>query len=64
MKILHTSDLHLGIRMGEYSLIEDQRYILDKIAMIAKDEGVDAVIVSGDVYDRSVPSGEAALRYI
>ena len=59
MKFLHTSDLHLGMRLCEYSLIDDQKYILDRIADIAVSESVDGVIVAGDIYDKSVPSAEA-----
>ena len=59
MKLLHTSDLHLGLRMGEYSLIEDQRYILDQIINIATKQGVDYLIIAGDVYDKAIPSAEA-----
>lgn len=59
MKLLHLSDLHLGIRVNEYSLIEDQRYILNAILEIAQQERVDTIIIAGDIYDKAVPSGEA-----
>ena len=59
MRFIHLSDLHLGIRLKEYSLIEDQKYILKEIVKIIKDKKPDAVIVSGDVYDKTVPSAEA-----
>ena len=59
MKFLHLSDLHLGKRLCEYSLIEDQKEILNQIVSVAKNESVDAVIIAGDVYDKSVPSAEA-----
>lgn len=59
MKILHLSDLHLGKRVNEFSLIEDQAYILDEIVDIATRECPDAVIVAGDVYDKAVPPAEA-----
>lgn len=59
MKFLHTSDLHLGIKLMDVDLIEDQEYILNEIVNIAKKEKVDAVLLSGDVYDVSVPRVEA-----
>lgn len=59
MKILHTSDLHLGKRMFGYSLIEDQEFVLNDICEIAKRESVDAIVISGDVYDKSITSLEA-----
>jgi len=59
MKLLHLSDLHLGKRVREYSLLEDQRHILRQILDIAKREQPDAVLIAGDVYDKPVPPGEA-----
>ena len=59
MKFLHLSDLHLGIRLHEVSLMEDQRYMLDRIADVCNEEKVDAVLISGDVYDKPVPPAEA-----
>ena len=59
MRFMHLADLHLGKRLNEFSLIEDQKYILDKILQIAVDEHVDAVVIAGDVYDKSVPSAES-----
>lgn len=59
MKILHTADLHIGKKIFELSLIEDQKYILQQIHDIACREQVDAVVIAGDVYDRAVPSTEA-----
>ena len=59
MKLLHLSDLHLGIRLYEYSLIEDQRYILDQILSLCDSERPDAVLIAGDVYDRPFPPIEA-----
>ena len=59
MKLIHLSDLHLGKRLNEQSLIEDQNYILGKILEIIDDEKPDGVIIAGDVYDKSVPSIEA-----
>lgn len=59
MKFLHTSDLHIGLRLCEYSMAADCRYILTEIAEIAVREACDAVIVAGDLYDRAAPSAEA-----
>ncbi|EKO3957067.1 exonuclease SbcCD subunit D [Vibrio fluvialis] len=55
MKFLHTSDWHLGRQFHNVSLLEDQRYVLKQLIDYLKNNAVDAVIVAGDVYDRSVP---------
>ena len=59
MKCLHLSDLHLGKRLIEVSLLEDQAYILQQITGIAEREKPEAVLISGDIYDRSNPPSEA-----
>ena len=59
MRILHTSDLHVGRTLGNLSLLEDQAAVLDQIADIASQEKVDVVVIAGDIYDRAVPSAEA-----
>ena len=59
MKILHLADLHLGKILQEQSLLEDQEYMLNEIINIIKEENVQAVLISGDVYDRSVPPADA-----
>ena len=59
MKLIHLSDLHLGKRVNEFSMLEDQKYILTKILNVIDDEKPDAVLIAGDVYDKSVPSAEA-----
>lgn len=59
MKFIHLSDLHLGKRVNEFSMIEDQQYILTKIINIIDEEHPDGVLIAGDVYDRSVPSEDA-----
>ena len=59
MKFLHLADLHLGKILQEQSLIEDQEYMLNQIIEIIEKENIDAVLISGDVYDRSVPPAEA-----
>lgn len=63
MKLIHLSDLHLGKRVNEISMIEDQAYILRQIIRIIKDENADAVLLSGDIYDKSVPSAEAVTLF-
>ncbi len=59
MKLIHLSDLHLGKRVNGFNLIEDQRDILLKIIAVIDDERPDAVLLAGDLYDKSVPSAEA-----
>ena len=59
MKFIHLSDLHIGKRLNGVSLIEDQKYILDQIIRIARDSGAEAVVIAGDVYDKSAPSAES-----
>ncbi len=59
MKLIHLSDLHLGKRFMEVSLLEDQAYILTQIIQIIDTEKPDAVMISGDVYDKSIPSSDA-----
>ena len=59
MKLIHLSDLHLGKRLNEFSLGEDQEYILNQILEIAEAEQPDAVVIAGDVYDKAIPSVEA-----
>ena len=59
MKLFHLSDLHLGKRLNEYSLLEDQRHILDALLDLTGRERPDAVLIAGDVYDKPVPPAEA-----
>lgn len=59
MKFIHISDLHLGKRVNEFSMIEDQEYILTKIINIIDETEVQGVLIAGDVYDKPVPSAEA-----
>ncbi len=59
MKLIHLSDLHLGKRVNEFSMLEDQAYILKEILQLLDREQPDAVLIAGDVYDKSVPSAEA-----
>ncbi len=59
MRFLHTSDLHIGKTVHEFSMLAEQRHILRQIEELAIKEAVDAVVIAGDVYDRSIPSTEA-----
>lgn len=59
MKFIHTADLHIGKKLHEHSLIEDQKHILKQIYDLAVAHKVDAVVLAGDIYDRSVPGTEA-----
>lgn len=59
MKFIHLSDLHIGKRVNEFSMIEDQKYILLEILSIIEKEEANAVLISGDIYDKSQPSNEA-----
>lgn len=59
MKFIHTADLHIGKRVCEHSMLEDQKHILGEILKIVETEKPDALLIAGDVYDKSVPSAEA-----
>ena len=59
MRFAHISDLHIGKRLHEVSLLDDQAYILEEIRKILRDERPDAVLIAGDIYDKSAPSAEA-----
>lgn len=59
MKLIHLADLHIGKRVNGFSLMEDQREILAQITGMIEEEQPDAVLIAGDVYDRSIPSEEA-----
>lgn len=59
MKIVHTADLHIGKVVNEYSMLEDQGYILSQIIQIIEEEKADVLLIGGDVYDRSIPPAEA-----
>lgn len=59
MKLLHISDLHLGKRVNEFSMLEEQAHILTQILNIAAEERPDAIAVAGDIYDKQIPPAEA-----
>lgn len=59
MKLMHLSDLHLGKRVNEFSMLEDQVYIINKIISIIDDKKPDGIILAGDIYDKPIPPAEA-----
>ena len=59
MKFAHIADLHIGKRVHDFSMLEDQRYILNQMLGIFEDQKVEGVLIAGDVYDKTVPSAEA-----
>ena len=59
MKMIHLSDLHLGKRVNEFPMLEDQRHVLIEILSVMDAEHPQVVLIAGDVYDKSVPSAEA-----
>lgn len=63
MKFLHLGDLHLGRSLLDFDLIDDQKYMLEEILDMARENEVDAILIAGDIYDRSVPS-EAAVNLL
>ena len=63
MRLMHLSDLHLGIKVYEFDLFEDQKYMLDNIIKIAIAKDVDGIMISGDVYDRPIPPAESVALF-
>lgn len=61
MKLIHTADLHIGKVINEFTMIEDQKFILNQILDIINEEKADGIIIAGDIYDRSIPSAEAII---
>ena len=59
MKVLHISDLHLGKRLYEYDLYEDQAYMLRQVIDVVKERAVDVLLIAGDIFDRSIPAVRA-----
>ena len=59
MRFAHLSDLHLGKRVCEFSMLEEQRYILEEILTLLDETPVDGVLLAGDLYDKPVPPAEA-----
>lgn len=63
MKFAHISDLHLGKRVHQFSMIEEQKYILEQIVKIVKEEKIDGIFIAGDIYDKIYPSAEAVALF-
>lgn len=63
MKLIHLSDLHIGKRVNEFPMLEDQTYILSQILQIIDDEAPNAVLIAGDVWDKPVPGAEAVALF-
>ena len=59
MKFIHTSDWHIGRQLHNQSLLDDQRHVLEQLVTLAQTEQVDALVIAGDIYDRSVPPANA-----
>lgn len=59
MKFIHLSDLHIGKRVNEFSMIEEQKYVLQQVIELVKEEKPDGVFLAGDIYDKPIPSAEA-----
>lgn len=59
MRFLHTGDLHIGKTVNDFSMLEDQRHILRQILQLASEKRVQAILIAGDIYDRSIPPAEA-----
>lgn len=60
MKFFHLSDLHIGLKLMNRDLSQDQIYILDQIVQAAGEQQPDAIVIAGDIYDKAMPSAEAA----
>lgn len=63
MKFLHISDLHIGKVVNDFSMLEDQRFILEQIQGMARENAVNAIIIAGDIYDRAIPPAEAVALF-
>lgn len=59
MRFMHLADLHIGKKVNGFSMLEDQRFVLEQVLKIASEQSLDGVILAGDIYDKSVPAGEA-----
>lgn len=63
MKFFHLSDLHIGKQLHGYNLLEDQKYMMEQILQAAEKEQPDALVLAGDIYDKSIPSGESVTLF-
>ena len=63
MKLIHISDLHLGLILNGFDMKEDQQYILDQIIKIISEQNADGVMIAGDIYDKSSPPADAVVMF-
>ena len=61
MKFLHTADWHIGKIVNEFSMLDDQAFVLNQLVEDIKQMDIDAVIMAGDLYDRAIPPKEAVV---
>lgn len=59
MKFMHLADLHLGKKVNEFSMLEDQKYVLEQVLRMTDEERIDGILIAGDIYDKQIPSIEA-----
>ena len=59
MRFMHLADLHIGKKVNGFSMLEDQKKVLEQVLTVAEQQNLDGVILAGDIYDKSVPAGEA-----
>lgn len=59
MRWMHLADLHIGKKVNGFSMLEDQRYVLEQVLKVASEQSLNGVLLAGDIYDKSVPAGEA-----
>lgn len=59
MRFVHLADLHIGKKVNEFSMIEDQRFVLEQVLQVVKERQIDGIILAGDIYDKAVPAAEA-----
>ncbi len=59
MRFMHLADLHIGKRVNGYPMLEEQKYVLQQVLQVASEQRLDGVILAGDIYDKTVPAGEA-----
>jgi exonuclease SbcD len=63
MKLLHISDLHIGKKVNEFSMLEDQEYILKQILKIADEHNPNGILIAGDIYDKGIPCVEGVTLF-
>ena len=63
MRFIHLSDLHIGKRVNDFSMLEDQKYVFEQVFDIIKSKNIDGIIIAGDIYDKAVASADAVEVY-